>query len=87
MKERITQTIEQGFEKFLWNSRFIVILAMVASMISSVILFVVATFDVFELIGKVFKYMTLSGSERTVAAYGPVHLRAGLIRTVHQQDR
>ena len=37
MKERITQAIEQGFEKFLWNSRFIVILAVVASMISSVL--------------------------------------------------
>ena len=73
MKERIAQAIEQGFEKFLWNSRFIVILAVVASMISSVILFVVATFDVFELIGKVFRYMTLSGSERTVAAYEEFH--------------
>jgi uncharacterized membrane protein YqhA len=73
MKERITQAVEQGFEKFLWNSRFIVILAVVASMISSVILFVVATFDVFELIGKVFKYMTLSGGERTVAAYEEFH--------------
>ena len=73
MKERITQSIEQGFEKFLWNSRFIVILAVVASMISSVILFVVATVDVFELIGKVFRYMTLSGSERTVAAYEEFH--------------
>ena len=73
MKERITHVIEKGFEKFLWNSRFIVILAVVASMISSVILFVVATFDVFELIGKVFKYMTLSGSERTVAAYEEFH--------------
>jgi len=73
MKDRLARAVEHGFEKFLWNSRFIVILAVVASMISSVILFVIATFDVFELIGKVFKYVTLPGSERTVAAYEEFH--------------
>jgi uncharacterized membrane protein YqhA len=73
MKNRLARAIEEGFEKFLWNSRFIVLLAVVASMISSVILFVIATFDVFELIGKVFKYVTLPGSERTVAAYEEFH--------------
>jgi uncharacterized membrane protein YqhA len=73
MKNRLSRAVEHGFEKFLWNSRFIVILAVVASMISSVILFVIATFDVFELIGKVFKYVTLPGSERTVAAYEEFH--------------
>jgi uncharacterized membrane protein YqhA len=73
MKNRLARVIEHGFEKFLWNSRFIVLLAVVASMISSVILFVIATFDVFELIGKVFKYVTLPGSERTVAAYEEFH--------------
>jgi uncharacterized membrane protein YqhA len=73
MKQRMARNIEQGFEKFLWNSRFIVILAVVASMISSVILFVIATVDVFELIAKVFKYMSLAGHERTVAAYEEFH--------------
>ena len=73
MKDRLARAVEHGFEKFLWNSRFIVLLAVVASMISSVILFVIATFDVFELIGKVFKYVTLPGSERTAAAYEEFH--------------
>lgn len=73
MKDGLARAVEHGFEKFLWNSRFIVLLAVVASMISSVILFVIATFDVFELIGKVFKYVTLPGSERTVAAYEEFH--------------
>jgi uncharacterized membrane protein YqhA len=73
MKERITRAVEQAFEKFLWNSRFIVLLAVVSSMISSVILFLVATFDVFELIGKVFKYVTLPSSARNVAAYEEFH--------------
>ncbi|MGK7344674.1 MAG: YqhA family protein [Candidatus Nitrospinota bacterium M3_3B_026] len=35
------------FEKFLWNSRFVVILAVLASLVSSVILFIIATADVF----------------------------------------
>jgi uncharacterized membrane protein YqhA len=73
MKERMARAIEHGFEKFLWNSRFIVILAVIASMISSVILFVVATLDVLELIAKVFKYVTLPGGERTVAVYEEFH--------------
>src|SRR6266480_122071 len=58
MRERVKKSIEQGFEKFLWNSRFVVLLAVVSSMLSSMILFVIATFDVFELINKVFKYVT-----------------------------
>jgi len=73
MKDGLARAVEHGFEKFLWNSRFIVLLAVVASMISSVILFAIATFDVFELIGKVFKYVTLPGSERTAAAYEEFH--------------
>ncbi len=73
MSGRVAKAIESAFEKFLWNSRFIVLLAVVSSMISSVILFVVATVDVFELINKVFKYVALPGSERTTSAYEDFH--------------
>lgn len=73
MSGRVAKAIEQGFEKFLWNSRFIVLLAVVSSMISSVILFVVATVDVLELVSKVWKYMTLSGVERTPVVYEEFH--------------
>jgi uncharacterized membrane protein YqhA len=73
MRERVKKSIEQGFEKFLWNSRFVVLLAVVSSMVSSMILFVIATFDVFELINKVFKYVTLASSERTAEAYEAFH--------------
>ena len=73
VKDRVTKALEQGFEKFLWNSRFVVLLAVVSSMLSSMILFVVATFDVFELINKVFKYVTLTSSERTAEAYEEFH--------------
>lgn len=73
MKERVAKAVEQTFEKFLWNSRFVVLLAVISSMISSMILFVVATVDVFELVNKVFKYVLLPGSERTPAAYEEFH--------------
>lgn len=73
MSGRIAKAIERTFEKLLWNSRFIVLLAVISSMISSVILFVVATFDVFWLIRKVFAYVTLPGSERTAAAFEEFH--------------
>jgi uncharacterized membrane protein YqhA len=73
MNARVVKAIEHAFEKFLWNSRFIVLLAVISSMISSVILFLVATIDVFELINKVFKYLTLPGSERTPAVYEEFH--------------
>ncbi len=73
MKEQLARAIENTFEKVLWNSRFIVILAVIASMISSVILFVVATLDVLELISKVFKYVTLPGSARTASVYEEFH--------------
>jgi uncharacterized membrane protein YqhA len=73
MRERLAKAVERGFEKFLWNSRFVVLLAVISSMISSMILFVVATIDVFELIQKVFRYMMLPGSDRTADAYEEFH--------------
>jgi uncharacterized membrane protein YqhA len=73
MRERLAKAVERGFEKFLWNSRFIVLFAVISSMISSVILFVVATVDVFELIQKVFRYVMLPGSDRTADAYEEFH--------------
>jgi len=73
IKERVANAVEHAFEKFLWNSRFVVLLAVISSMISSIILFVVATFDVFWLIRKVFAYVTLPGSDRTAAAFEEFH--------------
>ncbi len=73
MRERLAKAVEQTFEKFLWNSRFIVLCAVISSMISSVILFVVATVDVFELIQKVFRYVMLPGGDRTADAYEEFH--------------
>ena len=73
MKDAVMKAIEHGFEKFLWNSRFIVLLAVTSSMISSVILFVVATVDVIELIAKVFRYVSMGTNDRTGAVYEEFH--------------
>lgn len=40
--------IEKIFEATLWNSRFIIILAVVFGLIGAVLLFAVASFDIFE---------------------------------------
>lgn len=53
--------IEQIFETILWRSRFIVILAVVSSLVSSFILFVIATIDVGWLVAKTVGYLIGSG--------------------------
>lgn len=45
--------IEKIFESFLWNSRFIVLLAVVFSLIGGVALFVVASVDVWGVVGDI----------------------------------
>ncbi|QFR48847.1 YqhA family protein [Sulfurimonas lithotrophica] len=40
--------MEKLFENTLWNSRFIIILAVIFGLIGAVVLFVVASFDVFQ---------------------------------------
>ncbi|HLG21385.1 MAG TPA: YqhA family protein [Candidatus Manganitrophaceae bacterium] len=52
--------IEILFEGFLWKSRFIVLLAVVASLISSVLLFVIATIDVGRLVINVIRFSIAS---------------------------
>ncbi|MEK7814007.1 MAG: YqhA family protein [Candidatus Desantisbacteria bacterium] len=50
--------IEKLFESVLWNSRFVVLMAVVASMVSAIILFLIATWDVGILTIHVWQYMT-----------------------------
>ncbi len=40
--------IEKLFEGLIWNSRFIVILAVVFGLIGAIILFIVASMDIWE---------------------------------------
>ena len=48
--EPISKKIEKSFEYLLWNSRFIVIFAVVASALASLIMFYMATVDAFYMI-------------------------------------
>lgn len=44
------------FERILWNSRLFVILAVVLSMMGSILLFVVASIDIFMAMGATYRY-------------------------------
>lgn len=44
------------FEKFLWNSRFLVLIAVVSSLLGSLVLFMVGTMDIFKLAMATFDY-------------------------------
>ncbi|MBU0899406.1 YqhA family protein [bacterium] len=49
--------LEKIFESFLWNSKFIVILAVIASLVSAIILFLLATYDVLGIAIHAWNYM------------------------------
>lgn len=50
------EAIEKFFEKLLWNSRLVVIAAVVASLLGGLAMFLIATIDAFELLVHVFEY-------------------------------
>lgn len=47
---RKTWKIETLFENFLWSSRYLVLLAVISSLLASLILFIIGTFDIVKLI-------------------------------------
>lgn len=48
--------IERWFESLLWNSRFVVVIAVVASMVSAIAVFFISTVDVWYLVVHIFHY-------------------------------
>jgi len=64
---------EKIFEQFLWNSRFIVLVAVVASLLVGLAMFLVATVDVIHLFKDIVAYMGHSTGEKetgnVMAAY------------------
>lgn len=48
--------IENFFEQILWKSRFLVLVAVVASLLGSMVLFVVGTLDIFKVAAMAFDY-------------------------------
>jgi hypothetical protein len=50
--------MEQFFEKVLWQSRFLVLLAVIPSLIGAVVLFVIGSMDIFKVVDGTWGYMT-----------------------------
>lgn len=64
--------LERLFEGGLWRSRFIVLLAVVSSLISAVILFLIATADVIGVAVKSVKYALGTGGDDYDSFHGAV---------------
>jgi len=60
--------MEQGFEQILWNSRFVVIAAVIASLLVSMAMFYIATVDAIYMLSHLIEYASpsLSAEERSV---------------------
>ncbi len=54
--KRKTYLVETAFEKALWSARFLVILAVVASVIAALALFVIGALDIVRVIGEMVAY-------------------------------
>ena len=54
--ERTTKKLEKWFEYWLWNSRFIVIFAVVASAFAALTMFYMATVDAFYMVSHFIGY-------------------------------
>lgn len=50
---------ERGFERFLWNSRFLVMLAVVPSLLGALVLFTIGTLDIVKVLFDTVIYYTL----------------------------
>lgn len=48
--------VETVVENMLWRSRFVVMLAVIGSLVTGIIMFVVSSFDVYELVQSMFHY-------------------------------
>ncbi|MEE9352650.1 MAG: YqhA family protein [Thiotrichaceae bacterium] len=58
------KVIEIIFEKLLWNSRLMVIAAVVASLASAVAIMYVATVDAWQMISHLYEYASLTGEAK-----------------------
>ncbi|GGY64843.1 YqhA family protein [Marinobacter zhanjiangensis] len=54
--------LEKKFEQFLWNSRFLVLIAVMASLLGALTLFIVGTLDIVQLVIATVNYYLGSGA-------------------------
>jgi uncharacterized membrane protein YqhA len=66
------KAVERIFERFLWNSRLIALVAVINSLIVACIMFYIATTDVGFLVREVVKYINLSADDR-------MHLHSSIV--------
>jgi len=50
-KNELIRKVELFFENFLWNTRWLVLLAVISSLISSFVIFLVGTYEILHLLG------------------------------------
>jgi uncharacterized membrane protein YqhA len=77
--------LEQFFEKILWNSRFVVLLAVISSLLLSILMFVIATVDVFSLvmhIGDYFVAIDKSAFKNELVAHSVGAIDSFLLATI-----
>jgi uncharacterized membrane protein YqhA len=67
--------IERVFEQLLWNSRLVTLVAVIASLVASFVMFYIATADVVFLLGEVAHYTSLESAARE-------HLHASVVAHV-----
>jgi uncharacterized membrane protein YqhA len=58
------RALEHFFETVLWNSRFLILIAVFASVLSSVAMFFVSGVDVVHLLGQLVQYATFDAAHR-----------------------
>ena len=58
--------VESVVENMLWRSRFVVMLAVIGSLVTGIIMFVVSSFDVYELVQSMLHYFGTTGEERVL---------------------
>jgi uncharacterized membrane protein YqhA len=58
------QRLEKLFESLLWNSRLVVLVAVVASLVVAMVMFFIATLDVWVLVTHLGGYAALTGEAR-----------------------
>lgn len=69
--------IESIFEKILWNSRFVILIAVVSTLIASIAVFALGTFKMAQTVGHIVEYMTHPGHSAPAPALSSESKKAG----------
>jgi len=65
--QRPRPVLERAFETVLWRSRLMVLLAVVGSLLTAIVMFLLASADVWHLLGELRHFASVDGLDRIVA--------------------